>query len=189
MEESIKQDNNAINNKSENQTQSTTQSVNSELEKINNELEKVKKERDEYLAGWQRAKADFINYKKEDALRFEEVIKFSNKSLMQDLIGVLDSFSLGLDVLEKNNKEVDKGIYMIKSQLEDVLKKYGLNKINIKVGDDFNPNTCESIGEIDSQEKSGKVAQIIEDGYMLNGKVIRPVRVKLSKGQTKNNQK
>ena len=54
--------------------------------------EKCEKERDEYLNGWKRAKADFINYKKEEAERFREFAKFSNEALVSELIMVLDSF-------------------------------------------------------------------------------------------------
>lgn len=146
------------------------------------QLQKRENEKNEYLAGWQRAKADFINHKKEEAQRFEEMIKFSNESLIRDLIGPIDSFDLGLAALEKKG-EVEKGIYMIKTQLEDVLKKYGLEKISVKPGDKFNPSIAESLGEEESNRPPQTVAEEIESGYRLNGKIIRPARVKLSKGK------
>ncbi len=145
-------------------------------------IEKTKKDCADYLAGWQRAKADFINHRKDEAQRFEEMIKFSNESLVRDLIGPIDSFDLGLAALEKKG-EVEKGIYMIKSQLEDILKKYGLEKISVKPGDKFNPSVAESLGEEESEEPPQTVAEEIESGYRLNGKIIRPARVKLSKGK------
>lgn len=146
------------------------------------ESEKLKQERDEYLNGWKRAKADLLNYQKDEAKRFEEVIKYSNEAIIRDLIAVLDSFELGIAALEKENK-ADKGIYIIKSQLEDALKKHGLEKIKVSAGDKFDPSKHESIGEVESSPSasSGQVAEEIESGYILNGKVVRPTRVKLTK--------
>jgi molecular chaperone GrpE len=158
------------------ESQAPAQNITSE------EVEKLKKDCADYLAGWQRAKADFINHKKEEAQRFEEMIKFSNESLIRDLIGPIDSFDLGVAALEKKG-EVEKGIYMIKTQLEDVLKKYGLEKISVKPGDKFNPSVAESLGEEESEQPPQTVAEEIESGYRLNGKLIRPARVKISKGK------
>ncbi|MCL5733589.1 MAG: nucleotide exchange factor GrpE [Patescibacteria group bacterium] len=166
------------------QTNSEPQNQPAAKNETGEEIEKLKKDCADYLAGWQRAKADFINHKKEEAQRFEEMIKFSNESLIRDLIGPIDSFDLGLAALEKKG-EVEKGIYMIKTQLEDVMRKYGLEKISVKPGDKFDPSVAESLGEEESDAPSQTVAEEIEVGYRLNGKIIRPVRVKLSKGQNK----
>src|SRR5437762_451380 len=92
---------------------------------VSDELETIKKQRDEYLAGWQRAKADFINYKKEEMKHLEEVAQYGSKDLIKDLISVLDNFDLGLRALEKAGP-VEKGIYLIRSQIEDILKRQGL---------------------------------------------------------------
>ncbi|OGG38084.1 nucleotide exchange factor GrpE [Candidatus Jorgensenbacteria bacterium GWA1_49_17] len=155
--------------------------------------EKCEKERDEYLNGWKRAKADFINYKKEEAERFREFAKFSNEALVSELIMVLDSFSLGLAVLSAEggsasggeNKPAEKGMRLIKNQLEETLKKYGLEKITVKPGDVFDPAFHEGLKEVESVAPPGTIAEGIDIGYALNGKVIRPARVNLSKGQTK----
>ncbi len=144
------------------------------------ELARCQKERDEYLAGWQRARADFLNYKKDEVKRFEEIVRFSNEELLKELIGVLDSFDLGLAALEKEGK-AEKGIYMIRSQLEDILKQHGLERIQLKVGDKFDPATSETIAESESDKPAGEVIEIIEVGYRLNGKLLRPARVKVSK--------
>ncbi len=149
-------------------------------------LTRCEKEREEYLVGWKRAKADLINYKKEESQRFEQFAKLSNEVLMTELIAVLDSFDLSLTVLEKDNP-AQKGIALIKSQLEGLLKKYGLEKIIVRPGDSFNPNYHEAIGEVESDKQAGVVAEETESGYILGDKVIRPVRVKLSKGQENKN--
>src|SRR5271170_6911683 len=94
-----------------------------------NELEaklaEAEKQRDEYLAGWQRTKADFINFKKDEMKRMQDVARYGSEGLIKDLISVLDNFDLGLRTLEKAGP-VEKGIYLIRSQIEDILKRRGL---------------------------------------------------------------
>lgn len=144
------------------------------------ELAKLKQERDEYLAGWQRAKADFINYKKDELNRMEKVAKYGEEELMRELVTILDSFDLGINAMEREGK-VEKGIYMIRAQMEDVLKRYGLAKIPVKRGDMFDPAMHESIVEVESDSPPGTVVEEIEPGYILHEKLIRPARVKVAK--------
>ena len=155
-----------------------------EAKELKDKLEKCGKERDEYLAGWQRAKADFINYKKEELVRLEEIARYGSEELIADLITVLDNFELGLKALEKAGP-VEKGVYMIRAQIEDVLKKRGLERIPIKVGDKFNPALAEAIAEVESDKPAGTIVEEIEAGYRLYDKILRPARVKLSKGLTR----
>jgi molecular chaperone GrpE len=153
------------------------------VEQLRAELEKSVRERDEYLDGWKRVKADFINYKKEESSRLGEIIRFSNEDLIRDIIPVLDSFELGLASLEKVG-QADKGIYMIKGQLEDILRHRGLEKIKVVPGEVFNPRYHESVGVVEVKDTSlvsGTVAEEVETGYVYQGKVLRPARVRLVK--------
>jgi molecular chaperone GrpE len=143
------------------------------------ELSKCQKQRDEYLDGWKRAKADFINYQKEEIKRFESILKFANEELVKDLIPVLDSFDLSLTVLESQGL-AEKGMYLVKSQLEDILKKRGLESIKV-VGEKFDPAFHEAIAEVEAKGEPGIIVEEIEKGYKLNGKVIRAARVKIAK--------
>lgn len=144
------------------------------------ELEQLKKERDEYLNGWKRAKADLINSQKEEARRLEDVIKYANAGLIKELITVLDSFDLAISVMEKDGKG-EKGIYMIKSQLEDTLKRAGVEKINVAAGNPFDANFQEAVAEAESDQPSNTIVDVVEQGYTLNGRVIRPARVRIAK--------
>lgn len=145
-------------------------------------LAEVEQQRDEYLAGWQRTKADFINYKKEEMKHMEDVARYGNESLIKDLIGVMDNFDLGLRSLEKAGP-VEKGIYLIRSQIEDILKKRGLEKVSVKPGDEFDPATAEAMAEVPSDKPEGTIVEEVEPGYKLGDKVLRPARVIISKGQ------
>jgi len=143
-------------------------------------LSNCEKERDEYLDGWKRAKAELLNYKKDEAKRFEQIIRLANEGLIKDLLVVLDSFELGLAALEKEGV-AQKGMYLIKSQLADILKNHGLETIIVESGQAFNPVFHEAVAEIVSDKPSGTVLEEVEKGYLLNGQVIRPARVKISK--------
>ncbi len=146
------------------------------------ELAKYQKECDEYLDGWKRAKADLINYKKDEAKRFEAIVKFSNESIIRELINILDSFDLALVSLEtESDSKTQKGLYLIRAQLEDILRQNGLERIIISVGQPFDPSLQEAIAQIESDKPSGTVVEEVEKGYLFNGKLIRPARVKVSK--------
>ena len=151
----------------------------SELEQ---KLAEAERQRDEYLNGWQRAKADFVNYKKEDLKRMEEVAQYGSLNLIKELISVLDNFDLGLRTLEKAGP-VEKGIYLIRTQIEDILKKRGLEKITTKPGDELDPAIAEALSEVPSDQSPGTIVEEIEPGYRLGEKVIRAARVIISKGQ------
>ena len=135
-----------------------------------NDLEELQKKSEEYLNGWKRSQADFINYKKDEIKRFEEVLKFGNEILIRDILPVLDSLILA--------KEVP-----IKRQLEDILRKNGVEEIVVKIGDQFDPKFHEAIVEVEDNLtlKSGQVAEEVEKGYTLHGKLIRPAKIKCQK--------
>jgi molecular chaperone GrpE len=149
-----------------------------------NELEvklaETEKQRDEYLGGWQRTKADFINYKKEEMKHMEDVARYGNENLIKDLISVLDNFDLGLRTMEKAGP-VERGIYLIRSQIEDILKKRGLEKVNVKAGDEFDPMIAEAMAEVPSDKPAGTIVEEIEPGYRLHDKILRPARVIIAK--------
>jgi hypothetical protein len=109
-----------------------------------NELEEIKKQRDEYLSGWQRAKADFINYKKEEMKHLEEVARYGNVDLIKDMISVLDNFDLGLRSLEKAGP-VEKGVYLIKFADGRYFEKAGSGENRYKTWGSIRPNRSRSV--------------------------------------------
>ncbi|MBI2053505.1 MAG: nucleotide exchange factor GrpE, partial [Candidatus Sungbacteria bacterium] len=88
------------------------------IKKLKADLARSDKERKEYLDGWQRAKADGINYKKEEGRRLEDLIRFASVGMIEELLPVLDSFDLAL--AGSTDKGMERGIMLIRSQLEDV---------------------------------------------------------------------
>ena len=148
------------------------------IKKLREELKKCETEKKEYLGGWQRAKADLINYKKDEAKRFEEFAKFAAEGVIAEIVQVLDSFDLALQ--HEMPKEVEKGVVLIRSQLEDILRRRGLEVIRA-LGQRFDPALHEAIGEVESEKEEGTVVEELQKGYLLAGRVIRPARVKISK--------
>ncbi|RJP45597.1 nucleotide exchange factor GrpE [Candidatus Parcubacteria bacterium] len=146
------------------------------------ELAKCEAEKAEYLAGWQRAKADYMNYKKDELARLSEISRYGTTELVRELITVLDNFDLAMRALEKAGP-VEKGIYLIRSQLDDILKKNGVERIRIKAGDSFDPSVAEAIAEGESPHPPGSIVEEIEPGYKLYGKILRPARVKVAKSK------
>lgn len=148
-------------------------------EDVIDDVEALKKERDEYLDGWKRAKADLVNYKGDEMARLKEISRFASEDVMRDIVSVLDSFDLGLASLGGDvESPAGKGMYMIRTQLEDVLKKRGLERIIVSAGHPFDPALHEAIAAVESDElTSGTVVDEVERGYLLHGKVLRPSRV------------
>lgn len=151
-----------------------------EFEKMRAELIEFQKQRDEYLNGWQRAKADFINYKKDEEERFRAFAAISSKMLLLEMIEVLNNFDLGLAAV--SDEATKKGMGLIKMKFEDSLKKFGLIAMVVQKGDIFDPEKHEVVGEIETKDwADGAIAEELEKGYLLNGKVVRAAKVKVAK--------
>ncbi|MHB9019694.1 MAG: nucleotide exchange factor GrpE [Minisyncoccota bacterium] len=157
----------------------------SETDILKEQISKLEKEKDEYLNGWKRAKADSINQQKDELKRMEEIMKFANTDIIKDLLLVLDSFA----ALEKNfrseprSKELEReldGVLIIKDQLEKILNKHGLEKIKA-LGEIFDPSLHEAMLQEASDKESGTILEEMVKGWKLNGKVIRPTKVKIAK--------
>jgi molecular chaperone GrpE len=154
------------------------------------DLEKCRKERDEYLAGWQRAKADFSNYQKDEARRSEEFAKWALASLILDLLPILDSFDVALG--QTKNESEKMGLQLIRSQFLSSLAKYGLKSISAEKGEKFNPELHEAISrepsDLSAQENQLEdiILEEIQKGYTLHNRILRPSKVKVA---SKNNSK
>lgn len=152
--------------------------------KLKEQLRKCLSERDEYLAGWQRAKADFINARREEDERRSEVLKHAEENLMIGILSVLDSFELAIGGSDwkKLDKNWQNGIKSMYNQLLGVLKTRNVEQINAK-GAQFDPREHESLSEIDVDDKDsdGIVVEVVREGYKMGNKIIRPAQVKVGK--------
>ena len=147
--------------------------------------EELKKERDEYLDGWKRAKADFLNYKKEEAERMQAMAEFARRGLLAKILPILDNLARAKKEISTKEKEnqVYKGFLQIVSQWQEFLKSEGIEEIET-VGKPFNPEVHETVEEVDSHGNGGQSGMIVEElekGYMMQGKLLRPAKVKVTK--------
>ena len=153
------------------------------IKKLRDELKAVKKERDEYLTGWQRAKADFINARKEEERSRAEFVKAANKDLIFDVLSALDSFDMAFsnkEAWEKVDKNWRTGIEYIYSQLLSVLEQNGLKQL-APAGETFDPNFHTSVESVpvEKDEDEHKILEVVQKGYTLNGSLIRSPKVKV----------
>jgi len=151
-----------------------------ELDKKIAELEKQK---NEYLVGWQRSRADFLNYKKEEMERVKGFLEYANEETISKLLPILDNFETCEKCLTcdpEKDKNV-KGLLMIKSQLRDFLRSQGAEEVK-SLGQKFDPNLHEVVEEIEMKDRGkGVIVGEIQKGYKINGRLLRPAKVKIVK--------
>ena len=149
--------------------------------KLREDLKICRKAKEEYLTGWQRAKADYINLQKELDLVRVNITTTTKEKMTEKLLPALDSFEMAFankEHWEKLDKEWRDGIMSIYSQLISGLIGSGIDKIN-KTGILFDPNIHESIGSVETKDKKKDhiVEKILHTGYKIKNKVIRPAKV------------
>jgi len=144
------------------------------------ELEQLKKERDEFLAGWQRAKADLANYKKEEKERMASIAGYVKEQLFEELFAVLDNLERAEGLLKKGEEknEIAQGFLLIARQLKEFLSLQGVREVEAE-GKKFDPRVHEAVGEA-QEGKSGHIVEVVEKGYMLGEKLLRPAKVKVA---------
>jgi len=153
------------------------------IKKLKEELKIVRKERDEYLIGWQRTKADFVNARKEEERSRAEFMRSANKELILDILASVDSFDMAFankESWEKVDKNWRTGVEYIYSQLLTTLEQNGLKQLN-PIGETFDPNIHTSVESIsvEKPEDDHKILEVVQKGYTLNGSLIRSPKVKI----------
>jgi len=152
-------------------------------DELQSELELAQKKAEEYLNGWKRAKADYLNFKRETEDRSGELIQFANAALIARLLPIFDHFKLACQHVPLDFEKADwvVGFLHIKKQFEDFLKNLGIEGIKT-VGEKFNPEFHEAVVH---KEKAGFEPDIVyeevKSGYTLHDKVIYAAKVKVAK--------
>ncbi len=147
------------------------------------QLEECQKQRDEYLAGWQRARADFLNYKKDEVERIKQLLDYANEDIVLKILPILDNLELAEKHLPDNLKQDQhvKGLLQIKKLFEDFLKNQGVEPIEA-LDKKFDPAWHEVVEEIEIKGKEpGIVAEEVQRGYSINQRLLRPTKIKIAK--------
>ncbi len=151
------------------------------LQKLKAELKAVKKEKEEYLTGWQKERADFANYKKDEDNRKSLFSESVRERILTRFLSVMDSFNMAFankEAWDKVDKNWRNGVEYIHAQMDTIFEEYGVKEIG-KEGEVFDPNIHQSIDMMptDKKELDHKVALVIQKGYKLAERVLRPARV------------
>lgn len=151
------------------------------IKKLKEKIKTLEKEKQEYMDGWQRERADFINYKKRIENEKIEIIKYANEKLLEEIIQVLDSFEMAFankEVWEKVDKTWRIGVEYIHTQLIKILDENNFKTMN-PLGEKFDPNFHVAVEHIltDDEKKDGIITEVKKKGYILNDRVMKAPQV------------
>ena len=152
-------------------------------EELNKKITELEKQKSEYLAGWQRARADFLNYKKEEMERVKGFLEYANEEFVLRVLPILDNFEIVEKKIADNlkNDENIKGLLLVKKQIQDFLKSQGVEAVK-SVGEKFDPNLHEVVEEIEIKDREkGVIVEEVQKGYKINGRLLKPAKVKIIK--------
>ena len=145
------------------------------------EVEAVTRERDEYLEALQRLKAEFDNYRKRVARDQQELAARAHERLVAQLVPVLDDLERALEAASQHEEaKLEDGVRLVHRALADALGREGLAEI--ATDGKFDPHTQEALLAQPSDEEEGTVIQVLQKGYTLGDRVLRPARVVVSAG-------
>ena len=144
------------------------------------ELDQLQALADENLAGWQRAKADFINTRKEEEHTRETFVRFAGMGLLQEIVHIANLFDHAFEGTTRDNPYV-RGFGSIRDELYKILERQGATPIQA-VGQAFDASLHEAVESLPTkdQTRDGTVVEEVEKGFMLQGKVIRASKVKVA---------
>ena len=128
-----------------------------------------------------RTAAELENFRKQVERDKIDFAKFAGENIFTALLPILENFKRAANHLPENLKDDEwvRGVAEVEKQFETTLDNLGLQKIKAKIGEDCDPNRHEIIATSDG--KSGEILEILEDGYELNGKVLRAAKIKVGK--------
>jgi molecular chaperone GrpE len=142
-------------------------------------LAEVERERDEYLEDLRRVAADFENYRKRAARDQESLIARAHERLVKELLPVLDDLERALEAAaEHEEAKLEEGVRLVHRELRDALSKEGV--VEIETNGRFDPHVHEALLSQPSKEEDGAILEVIQKGYRLGDRVLRPSRVVIS---------
>jgi len=147
------------------------------------QIAELQKKAQEYLDGWKRAKADYINYKKEVDAQKSEMANFAVAAVATRIIPIADNLHEAFKHLPQDLKNLEwiRGVEHIKKQVEDILLELGFKRIKT-VGEKYDPNLHEALAmEVREGFKPDIIFEEITSGYMLHGKTMIAAKVKVAK--------
>ncbi len=127
-----------------------------------------------------RLQADFQNFKRRTEKDRENSITYGIEAIILDLLPVIDNFQRAIAAQDEKEDSFYKGISMIEKQFIDVLERNSVKEIEA-LGNEFDPNLHHAVSAVESEEEQGTVIEVLQKGYLLKDKVIRPSMVVVAK--------
>lgn len=151
-----------------------------EVKEKDKKIEALDAEVDDLLSRMQRLQADFVNYRKRSQREKEEMSLNGKIELASEILPVIDNFERALNSADQST-EFYSGVEMIYKQLLKLLSDQGIEEISAE-GAEFDPEFHEAIMKVDAEteEDEGKVVEVIQKGFILDERVIRPAMVKVA---------
>lgn len=158
----------------------------SELDILKQSVEEKQKLADEYYDQLLRLKADFENFRKRAEKEKQDFLNWGREKILLKQISIYDVFQHAMQSVRsgQNLESIRVGLEMINCEFEKMLKEEGVEKIDC-MDKQFDPNFCEALEQVESEDKEGKILGVYQQGYKLNGKLMRPARVKVAKCKEK----
>ncbi|OQY88066.1 MAG: nucleotide exchange factor GrpE [Anaerolineae bacterium UTCFX2] len=153
------------------------------VETLQRELDLARSKANEYLDGWQRSRAEFTNYKKRVDRELQQAYQTAAGSVIRDFLSIVDDLERALKnpPVEGDGAAWAAGIELIHRKLLTIMKNEGVAPIQAE-GAPFDPNFHEAVASDESGEhESGQVIEVLQQGYMLGDKVLRPARVRVAR--------
>ena len=133
-------------------------------------------ERDEAIDRWKRTAADFDNFRKRALREREETIAFANERLIAELLPILDDLERALDAAaEHEEARLEEGVRLVHRSLAGLLERQGVQPI--ETDGRFDPHVHEALLSQPSEAEEGSVLDVVQKGYRLRDRVVRPARV------------
>jgi len=149
------------------------------IAELEERIELIQRERDEYLDDLKRVAADFDNYRKRALRDQEALVARAHERLAKALLPVLDDLERALVAAEEHEEaKLEDGVRLVHRELRDALSKEGL--VEIATDGEFDPHVHEALLTQPSDEEEGAILQVIQKGYRLGDRVLRPARVVVS---------
>ncbi len=155
-----------------------------EIEALKAELEKVKAKSAEYLDGWQRARAEFSNYRKRQDSENAAQRALHTSMTIARLLPVLDDFERATKTLPVALRDMTwiEGVLLIHRKLQLILESEGIKSIEVKRNDTFDPSIHEAVSHDEAEGvESGRVIEELQRGYKLGDRVVRPTLVRVAR--------
>lgn len=150
-----------------------------EIEALKGQVDGLNKDLQEKKDRLLRLQADFDNFRRRSAKEREEISAVVTQNFCKDMLPLLDNFERAMAAETKDVEAFQKGVEMIFTQFQEILKKNGLEHIEA-IGQKFDPNFHQAVMRVEDPEKEDDtVAQELQKGYMVKGRVVRPSMVQV----------